>query len=131
MTVSGTIKAIDSRLCVTRSGCKRGFHGDASITQFGPQWTTSEIPAPVAVSCLSLHSYIGIIEGMKPSLFRSSSVFWRVNREITTGLAGPRAVLMQIAHPLVAAGVADHSRYRDARFGRLYRTALAAASITF
>jgi uncharacterized protein (DUF2236 family) len=38
---------------------------------------------------------------------------------------------MQIAHPLVAAGVADHSRYRDARFGRLYRTAMAAAAITF
>ena len=38
---------------------------------------------------------------------------------------------MQIAHPLVAAGVADHSRYRDARFARLYRTAMAAAAITF
>jgi len=68
---------------------------------------------------------------MKPSLFQSSSVFWRVNREMTSALAGPRAVLMQIAHPLVAAGVADHSRYRDARFGRLYRTAMAAAAITF
>jgi len=68
---------------------------------------------------------------MKPPLFRSSSVFWRVNREIAVGLAGPRAVLLQIAHPLVAAGVAEHSRYRDARFGRLYRTALAAAAITF
>jgi len=74
---------------------------------------------------------MAIIEDMKPPLFRSSSVFWRVNREIACGLAGPRAVLMQIAHPLVAAGVADHSRYRDARFGRLYRTALAAAAITF
>ena len=73
----------------------------------------------------------GIIEGMKPPLFRSSSVFWRVNREMACGLAGPRAVLMQIAHPLVAAGVAEHSRYRNARFGRLYRTALAAAAITF
>jgi uncharacterized protein (DUF2236 family) len=77
------------------------------------------------------HAIFAIIEHMKPPLFRSSSVFWRVNREIACGLAGPRAVLMQIAHPLVAAGVADHSRYRDARFGRLYRTALAAAAITF
>ena len=50
---------------------------------------------------------------------------------MTCALAGPRAVLMQIAHPLVAAGVAEHSRYRTARFGRLYRTALAAAAITF
>jgi uncharacterized protein (DUF2236 family) len=68
---------------------------------------------------------------MKAPLFQSSSVFWRVNREIACGLAGPRAVLMQIAHPLVAAGVAEHSRFRTARFGRLYRTAMAAAAITF
>ena len=68
---------------------------------------------------------------MKPSLFRPSSVFRRVNREMACALAGPRAVLMQIAHPLVAAGVAEHSRYRTARFGRLYRTAVAAAAITF
>jgi uncharacterized protein (DUF2236 family) len=68
---------------------------------------------------------------MKPPLFSPSSVFWRVNREFAVGLAGPRAVLMQIAHPLVAAGVAEHSRFREARFGRLYRTALAATAITF
>src|SRR6187397_2583868 len=72
-----------------------------------------------------------LIRKMKPSLFRPSSVFWRVNREMACALAGPRAVLMQIAHPLVAAGVTEHSRYRTARFGRLYRTAVAAAAITF
>jgi len=64
-------------------------------------------------------------------LFPPSSVFWRVNRELASGLAGPRAVLMQIAHPLVAAGVADHSRFRKQRFARLYRTSMAAAAITF
>ncbi|HLQ77433.1 MAG TPA: oxygenase MpaB family protein [Terriglobia bacterium] len=68
---------------------------------------------------------------MKPALFQPTSVFWLVNREMACALAGPRAVLMQIAHPLVAAGVANHSRYREARFGRLYRTAMAAAAITF
>jgi uncharacterized protein (DUF2236 family) len=64
-------------------------------------------------------------------LFSPSSVFWRVNRELASGLAGPRAVLMQIAHPLIAAGVADHSRFREHRFARLYRTSMAAAAITF
>jgi uncharacterized protein (DUF2236 family) len=68
---------------------------------------------------------------MHPLLFSPKSVFWRVNREFTTGLAGPRAVLMQIAHPLVAAGVAEHSRFRDHRLARLYRTSIAAASVTF
>lgn len=63
--------------------------------------------------------------------FSSKSVFWRVNREIACTFAAPRAVLMQIAHPLVAAGVAEHSEFRKHRFARLYRTALAAAAITF
>src|SRR5215510_2825632 len=70
-------------------------------------------------------------EEMWRPLFSSSSTFWRVNRELVSGLAGPRAVLMQIAHPLIAAGVADHSRYREHRFARLYRTSMAAAAITF
>jgi uncharacterized protein (DUF2236 family) len=38
---------------------------------------------------------------------------------------------MQIAHPLIAAGVAEHSRFREHRFARLYRTSMAAAAITF
>jgi uncharacterized protein (DUF2236 family) len=68
---------------------------------------------------------------MGQPLFSPSSMFWRVNRELASGLAGPRAVLMQIAHPLIAAGVAEHSRYREHRFARLYRTSVAAAAITF
>jgi uncharacterized protein (DUF2236 family) len=54
-----------------------------------------------------------------------------VNRELACTFAAPRAVLMQIAHPLVAAGVAEHSEFRAHRFARLYRTSLAAAAITF
>jgi uncharacterized protein (DUF2236 family) len=68
---------------------------------------------------------------MTDPIFSPSSMFWRVNRELVSGLAGPRAVLMQIAHPLIAAGVAEHSRYREHRFARLYRTSMAAAAITF
>jgi len=68
---------------------------------------------------------------MGPPLFSPASVFWRVNRELASGLAGPRAVLMQIAHPLIAAGVAAHSQFRAHRLARLYRTSVAAAAITF
>jgi uncharacterized protein (DUF2236 family) len=68
---------------------------------------------------------------MNPSFFSPKSVFWRVNREFACGLAAPRAVLMQIAHPLVAAGVAEHSEFSRHRFARLYRTSMAAAAITF
>lgn len=68
---------------------------------------------------------------MSAPVFSPSSVYWRVNRDLSMALAGPRAVLMQIAHPLVAAGVAEHSQFRRNRLGRLYRTALAATLITF
>src|SRR3989442_10360863 len=39
------------------------------------------------------------------SLFGPASVTWRVNREAVILLGGGRALLLQIAHPLVAAGV--------------------------
>jgi len=68
---------------------------------------------------------------MAKPLFSPKSVFWRVNREMACAFAAPRAVLMQIAHPLVAAGVAEHSDFRKHRFARLYRTSMAAAAITF
>jgi uncharacterized protein (DUF2236 family) len=68
---------------------------------------------------------------MRGPLFSPKSVFWRVNREIACAFAAPRAVMMQIAHPLVAAGVAEHSQFRKHRLARLYRTSLAAAAITF
>jgi uncharacterized protein (DUF2236 family) len=71
------------------------------------------------------------MEAMRGPLFSPKSVFWRVNREIACTFAAPRAVMMQIAHPLVAAGVAEHSEFRKHRFARLYRTSLAAAAITF
>ena len=37
-------------------------------------------------------------------------------------LSGARAVLLELAHPLVAEGVAKHSGFQRNRFGRLFRT---------
>ena len=47
---------------------------------------------------------------------------WKVNREVAVHLGGMRALLMQIAHPKVAQGVADHSDFRGNPLGRLRRT---------
>ncbi len=53
-------------------------------------------------------------------LFGPRSEAWRLDREATLLLgAGPRALLLQIAHPLVAAGVADHSDFRADPWRRL------------
>jgi uncharacterized protein (DUF2236 family) len=56
-------------------------------------------------------------------LFGPASMTWRVDREIAVLLAsGSRALLLQVAHPKVAAAVADHSRYRSDPLGRLRDT---------
>lgn len=46
-------------------------------------------------------------------------------------LGGGRALLLQAAHPLVAAGIVDHSRYRDDPWRRLARTMTALYTIVF
>ena len=53
-------------------------------------------------------------------LFGPDSEAWRFSREATLLLgAGPRALLLQIAHPSVAAGVAEHSNFREDPWRRL------------
>ena len=47
---------------------------------------------------------------------------WQVNREGVLLLGGGTAIILQLAHPLVAAGVAQHSNYREEPWARLYRT---------
>ncbi len=44
-----------------------------------------------------------------------------INRERVVVLGWGRAILLQLAHPLVAAGVASHSSFAAKRFGRLQR----------
>ena len=55
-------------------------------------------------------------------LFGPGSVTWRVNREAILLAGGGRALLLQVAHPAVAAGVAQHSDYQEDPWGRLIRT---------
>jgi uncharacterized protein (DUF2236 family) len=66
-----------------------------------------------------------------PGLFGPHSVLWRVNRESAVTLAGSCAILMQFAHPKVAAGVRDHSRYQVDAAGRLRRTMDLTLAIVF
>ncbi len=56
-------------------------------------------------------------------LYGPGSVAWRLNREAMLLLgAGPRALLLQIAHPLVAEGVDQHSSFRLDPWARLSAT---------
>jgi uncharacterized protein (DUF2236 family) len=56
-------------------------------------------------------------------LYGPGSVGWRLNREAALLLgAGPYALLLQVAHPLVAEGVSQHSDFRTDPWGRLAGT---------
>jgi uncharacterized protein (DUF2236 family) len=56
-------------------------------------------------------------------LFGPGSAVWRVDREVAVLLgSGPRALLLQVAHPMVAAAVSEHSRYAVDPLGRLRHT---------
>ena len=58
-----------------------------------------------------------------PGLYGPGSEAWRLNREAALLLgAGPRALLLQIAHPLVAEGVDQHSDFRADPWARLAGT---------
>src|SRR5438093_569717 len=59
---------------------------------------------------------------MRGRPFAPDQTIWRVNRENALLLGAGRALLLQLAHPLVAAGVAGHSRFSADPFRRLLRT---------
>ena len=55
----------------------------------------------------------------------------RVYRERAMALAGPRALLMQAAHPLAVSGLLAHTSALDEPYERLARTAEVMSTITF
>jgi len=65
-------------------------------------------------------------------LFGPGSVTWRVHGDVTTMMVGGMAaLLLQMLHPAVLAGVWDHSRFRADMQGRLRRTARFIAATTY
>lgn len=66
------------------------------------------------------------------SLFGPQSVAWRVHRDVTAMMVGGvAALLLQMLHPAVLAGVWDHSSFRQDMLGRLRRTARFIAVTTY
>jgi uncharacterized protein (DUF2236 family) len=60
--------------------------------------------------------------GKLAGVFGPGSMTWRINRESALFLCAGRALLLQLAHPWVAASVAQHSRVFDAPLARFQRT---------
>jgi uncharacterized protein (DUF2236 family) len=60
--------------------------------------------------------------GAREGVFGPASMTWRVDREAAVFLGAGRALLLQLAHPWVAAAVADQSRVFADPVGRFHRT---------
>jgi len=58
----------------------------------------------------------------REGLFGATSISWKINRESALFLAAGRAALLQLAHPWVAAAIAEHSRTLRDPIGRLHQT---------
>jgi uncharacterized protein (DUF2236 family) len=68
---------------------------------------------------------------MPSGYFTDDSAIRRIYRERALALAGPRALLMQAAHPLAVAGLLAHTDAIDKPYKRLARTAEVMNTITF
>jgi uncharacterized protein (DUF2236 family) len=64
-------------------------------------------------------------------VFGPESMTWRMNREAILFLAAGRALLLQLAHPWIAAAVADHSRALTDPIARFHRTFKVVFSMVF
>lgn len=60
----------------------------------------------------------GAVEGV----FGPDSMLWRVDREAAVFLGAGRALVLQLAHPFVAAAIAERSPVLDDPIGRFHRT---------
>src|SRR3954469_25181727 len=63
--------------------------------------------------------------------FTDDSMIRRIDRERAVALSGPRALLMQAAHPLAVTGLLAHSSALDDPYERLARTAQVMRTIGF
>ena len=66
-----------------------------------------------------------------PGFFDDTSMLRVVHRERAIALSGPRALLMQAAHPLAVSGLLAHSTAMDEPYDRLARTAEVMSTIGF
>jgi uncharacterized protein (DUF2236 family) len=68
---------------------------------------------------------------VETSYFEPDSAIRRIGRESVLMLGGARALLLQAAHPLVAAGIVEHSDYATDPWRRLGRTLHALYTVVF
>ncbi|MFJ9025921.1 oxygenase MpaB family protein [Streptomyces sp. NPDC102259] len=62
---------------------------------------------------------------------RRGGVVWRCFGDVRATLMAPQLLLLQVSHPVVGAGVADHSTFRAEPWPRLIRTLLSLTTVVY
>lgn len=70
-------------------------------------------------------------QGRSKGYFEPDSQIRKINQEAVVLLGGGYAILLQLAHPFVAAGVDDHSNFQSEILSRLHRTILFMHNLVF
>jgi uncharacterized protein (DUF2236 family) len=87
------------------------------------------------VSAESLERQLELVRrgavGLLPGVFGPRSVTWRIDRESAIFLGAGRALLLQLAHPWVAAAIEQHSNVFADPVGRFHRTFRIVFSMVF
>ncbi|MCU0499032.1 MAG: DUF2236 domain-containing protein [Anaerolineae bacterium] len=89
---------------------------------------------PPQSNTLDFASYQRLLAQHPDLISQTDSITRRINAERVLIVGWPRAILMQIAHPMVAQGVADHSEFSDSirsKLGRFWRTLDQMLRLTF
>jgi uncharacterized protein (DUF2236 family) len=71
---------------------------------------------------ISLDAVRAAAAGPNEGIFGPASLTWRIDREAAIFLGAGRALLLQLAHPWVAAAIAEHSRTLADPIGRFHQT---------
>src|SRR5207302_5501346 len=94
-----------------------------------PREPQSAACVPIARLHFSIRAPRPIVLDVMDGYFDDESAIRQIGRESVLMLGCARALLLQAAHPLVAAGIVDHSHYRDDPWRRLARTMAALYTI--
>jgi uncharacterized protein (DUF2236 family) len=95
-------------------------------TASDPHPNAASPDSPGAVSEADLERELAIIRTVgardRAGVFGPGSMMWRIDKEAAIFLGAGRALLLQLAHPWVAAAIAQHSQVLADPVGRFHRT---------
>src|SRR4051794_25916130 len=94
-------------------------------------WQTHSFPAYAAAGMVTPSLRCVTMLLSMSGYFNDGSMLRRIHRERAVALSGPRALLMQAAHPLAVSGLLAHSTAVDEPYDRLARTAEVMSTIGF